>query len=138
MNAAPRPRARLVELSRYEALKLLGSAPLGRVAFTDQALPTIRPVNHVMDGDAIVIRTDSGSALLKRTLDTEVVAYEADLLDPADRTGWSVIVTGIATRVSDPADLARYQAMLVPWVDAEMGHVVRIQPDIVSGYRLER
>ena len=138
MNAAPRPRARLVELSRYEALKLLGSAPLGRVAFTDQALPTIRPVNHVMDGDAIVIRTHSGSALLKRTLDTEVVAYEADLLDPADRTGWSVVVTGIATRVSDPADLARYQAMLVPWVDAEMGHVVRIQPDIVSGYRLER
>ncbi|WP_369240902.1 pyridoxamine 5'-phosphate oxidase family protein [Streptomyces sp. R21] len=138
MNAAPRPRARLVELSRYEALKLLGSAPLGRVAFTDRALPAIRPVNHVMDGDTIVIRTHSGSALLKRTLDTEVVAYEADLLDPAARTGWSVVVTGIATRVSDPADLARYQAMLVPWVDAEMGHVVRIQPDIVSGYRLER
>ncbi|MET7702556.1 MULTISPECIES: pyridoxamine 5'-phosphate oxidase family protein [unclassified Streptomyces] len=138
MSAGPPPQVRMVELGRHEALKLLGSAQLGRVAFTDQALPAIRPVNHVMDGDTIVIRTHSGSALLKRTLDSEVVAYEADLLDPAARTGWSVVVTGIATRVSDPDDLARYQALLVPWVDAEMGHVVCIQPDIVSGYRLER
>jgi len=138
VSDAPLPPARLVELSRREALKLLGSARLGRVAFTEQALPAIRPVSHVMDGDTIVIRTHSGSALLKRTVDSEVVAYEADLLDPAARTGWSVVVTGMATRVSDPDELARYQALLVPWVDAGTGHVVRIRPDIVSGYRLER
>ncbi|MFE7276106.1 pyridoxamine 5'-phosphate oxidase family protein [Streptomyces sp. NPDC057623] len=141
MNPAscePVPVARMVELSRDEALKLLGTVPLGRVAFTDQALPTIRPVNHlVIEGD-IIVRTHDGSALLGRALLSEVVAYEADEIDPATRTGWSVVVTGTATRVADAAELAHYQRLLTPWVDAEVGQVVRIRPEIVSGYRLVR
>ncbi|KUL24688.1 hypothetical protein ADL12_36420 [Streptomyces regalis] len=128
----------MVELSRVEALDLLGTVQLGRVAFTDQALPAIRPVNHlVVEGD-IIVRTHGGSALLGRALLSEVVAYEADEIDPVTRTGWSVLVTGTATRVADAAELARYQGLLTPWIEAEMGQVVRIRPEIVSGYRLVR
>jgi len=81
----------MVELGRDEALKLLAEAPLGRVVFSHQALPAIRPVNHLVEpnGD-IVIRTHTGAALLGRAARSEVVAYEADDLDPATRTGWSV------------------------------------------------
>lgn len=128
--------ARMVELSRDEALKLLGTVHLGRVAFTDQALPAIRPVNHLVDDGDIIVRTHGGSALLARALQSEVVAYEADEIDAATRTGWSVVVTGTATRVTDPGALIRYERLLMPWVDAEMGQVVRIRPEIVSGYRL--
>ena len=67
-----------------------------------------------------------------------MVAYEADEIDPATRTGWSVVVTGTATRVADPAELARYQRLLTPWIDAAMRQLVRIRPEIVSGYRLVR
>jgi hypothetical protein len=56
----------MVELSRDEALTLLGSVQLGRVAFTDQALPAIRPVNRFVDTGDIIVRTRGGSALLGR------------------------------------------------------------------------
>ncbi|MET8247652.1 pyridoxamine 5'-phosphate oxidase family protein [Streptomyces sp. NPDC005202] len=132
-----RAGARMVQLSREEALKLLASVPLGRIGFTQHALPAIRPVNHVVHAGAVVIRTHTGSALLNHSLRTEVVAYEADEIDPATHTGWSVVVTGLATRVTDPDDLARYQGLLVPWIDAGMAYVVRIVPELVTGYRLE-
>ena len=130
--------ARMIELSREEALKLLASVPLGRVGFTHRALPMIRPVNHLMDGDHIVIRTHAGSALLSNTPTAEVVVYEADRLDLETRTGWSVMVTGRANRVTSPLEVARYQKMLLPWVDMDMDHVVRISTEVVTGYRLER
>lgn len=129
---------RMVELSRSDALALLASVSFGRVAFSRRALPAIRPVNHLMDQGAVVIRTHSGSMLLDGSMASEVVAYEADTIDPRTHTGWSVVVTGIATRVTDPDDLVRYRTLLVPWVDTEMAHVVRIVPELVSGYRLER
>ncbi|UIX34232.1 pyridoxamine 5'-phosphate oxidase family protein [Streptomyces sp. GQFP] len=139
MTAGLSPRVRMVELGRDEALKLLAEAPLGRVVFSHQALPAIRPVNHLVeDSGDIVIRTHTRAALLGRAALSEVVAYEADALDPATRTGWSVVVTGTASQVSDPAELDRYQAVLAPWVDTEMDHVVRIRADIVTGYRLVR
>lgn len=132
----PASPARMVELGRDEALKLLGSVQLGRVAFTDQALPAIRPVNHLVDEGDIIVRTHGGSALLGHALQSEVVAYEADEIDATTQTGWSVVVTGTATRVVDPGTLARYRSLLMPWIDAEMEQVVRIRPEIVNGYRL--
>ncbi|WP_405959638.1 pyridoxamine 5'-phosphate oxidase family protein [Streptomyces sp. NBC_00024] len=60
-------------------------------------------------------------ALLGRAALSEVVAYEADDLDPVTRTGWSVVVTGTASRVLDPAELTRYQAALTSWVEGGHG-----------------
>ncbi|MDW8804751.1 pyridoxamine 5'-phosphate oxidase family protein [Streptomyces scabiei] len=137
MTTAASRRACLVGLDRGQALQLPAPAPLGRVVFSHQALPAIRPVNHLVEANGdIVIRTHTGAALLGRAVRSEVVAYEADALDPAARTGWSVVVTGAASPVSDPVELARYLAVLTPWVDTEMEHVVRFRADIVTGYRL--
>src|SRR3954466_6782986 len=89
---SPGPR-RSVELDSAEALRLLGSVSLGRVVFTLHALPTVRPVNHVLDGGDIVIRTHEGTALTSLTQRADgpgvVVAYEADDIDAATRLGWS-------------------------------------------------
>lgn len=41
----------------------LDSVSLGRIVFTRHALPTVRPVNHVLDHGDIVIRTHDGSAV---------------------------------------------------------------------------
>ncbi|MCX5239021.1 pyridoxamine 5'-phosphate oxidase family protein [Streptomyces prunicolor] len=137
MTAGIPQRVHMVELGRDEALKLLAEAPLGRVVFSHHALPAIRPVNHLVEANGdIVIRTHTGAALLGRAARSEVVAYEADDLDPATRTGWSVVVTGAAGPVTDPAELTRYRTQLTPWVDTEMEHVVRIHADVVTGYRL--
>ncbi|MEU6849409.1 pyridoxamine 5'-phosphate oxidase family protein [Actinacidiphila alni] len=133
-----RPPARMVELSETEALRLLAGATWGRVIFTHHALPAVRPVNHVLHDGHIVIRTHSGAAILRPAGTGEVVAYESDLMDESDRTGWSVTVTGTATLVSDPGDVAFYESLLRPWTDDAMEHVIRISTEIVTGYRLTR
>ncbi|WP_084965757.1 pyridoxamine 5'-phosphate oxidase family protein [Thermoactinospora rubra] len=50
-------------LSRRECLELLASAPIGRIVFTDRALPAVQPVNFRLDGERVVIRTTTGSKL---------------------------------------------------------------------------
>src|SRR6266704_6915254 len=44
--------------------------------------------------------------------DGAVVCYEADELDPVRHTGWSVIATGMARLVRDPAAVTRYEQLL--------------------------
>jgi hypothetical protein len=130
---------RLTELDRGHSLRLLGSVSLGRIVFTQHAMPAIRPVNHVLDGGDIIIRSHSGAAIVSETSTASgvVVAYEADAIDPVERLGWSVVVTGTASLVRDPSDVARYQQILVPWVAREMDQVIRIRPGIVTGFRLD-
>jgi hypothetical protein len=125
-------------LSRQASLDLLGSVPFGRVVFSQRALPAIRPVNHAVDGGEIIIRTDLGSALsVETTLSGGiVVAYEADAIDAATRTGWSVVVTGAATTVTDADEIARYERLLQPWVDGAKDWVIRISVDLITGQRL--
>ena len=46
----------------------------------------------------------------------EIVAFEVDDLDAVTSSRGSVMVTGSAALVGDPAAIARYQAIpLVPW-----------------------
>jgi hypothetical protein len=129
---------RLTNLSRQECLRLLGSVPLGRIVFTLGALPAIRPVNHALVDDDIVIRTQLGSSIgAGARRGGVVVAYEADDIDLSGHTGWSVVVTGIAELVRDPGELARYADTPVPWVDQPTDCVIRIRPELVNGYRLD-
>ena len=44
-------------LDEAAAMRLLASVDYGRVVFTLAALPAIRVVNHLVDGDRIIIRT---------------------------------------------------------------------------------
>ncbi|MEU6379810.1 pyridoxamine 5'-phosphate oxidase family protein [Streptomyces sp. NPDC046909] len=135
--SGPLSGTQMIELDQEESLKLLASVSMGRVGFTHQALPVIRPVNHLVNDDGdIVIRTHAGAALLASASASEVVVYEADRIDEDTHAGWSVMVTGRASRVSDPQALSRYHAELTPWINTEMEHVVLIQAELVTGYRL--
>jgi hypothetical protein len=127
----------LEALPREESLRLLASTSLGRVVFTHFALPAIRPVNHMVEGDTIIIRTHLGAVIASAVDGTgTVVAYEADMIGPDDHLGWSVIVVGRANRVTDPGEIARYQHALRPWVSGDMDEVIVITADMVDGFRL--
>ncbi|GAA3384158.1 pyridoxamine 5'-phosphate oxidase family protein [Streptomyces racemochromogenes] len=123
-----------------EALALLDTVEVGRVVFTRNALPAVRPVNHVVDAGDIVIRVQDDStlaALLSAHAGTGVVvAYEADSIEPFDHLGWSVVVTGYATAVTDPHEIERYAGLLQPWVEGTTSGAIRIRPDLVTGFRL--
>ncbi|GAB1332122.1 pyridoxamine 5'-phosphate oxidase family protein [Streptomyces sennicomposti] len=140
--AAGETRAhRRIELGHAEALRLLGSVSLGRIVFTRQALPTVRPVDHVLDDGDIVIRTHEGAALTSHAQQTDstgvVVAYEADAIDPDTHLGWSVVVTGYAQLVTDPVELERIRGLLQPRAPMEpLDQAVRIRPELVTGVLL--
>lgn len=126
-------------LTRQECMRLLGSVPLGRIVFTLGALPAIRPVNHALVDDDIIIRSHAGSGITNAGARRGgvVVAYEADEIDIVAHTGWSVVATGLAELVREPGEVERYLAALEPWVDQPMDSVIRIRPELVTGYRLE-
>ena len=76
-----------LELTTAESWQLLASVSLGRIVFTQHAMPAIRPVNHLVDDQAIIVRSHLGAAIVAHAAadDGVVVCYEADELDPVRR-----------------------------------------------------
>ena len=121
-------------LDRQECLRLLAKVPVGRVVYTRRALPAVLPVNFSLDTDSSVLLCTSASSDLVRAIDGVVVAFEADDFDAATRSGWSVVVTGRATVVSDPAEHERLSRTGPrSWVVTRDGVFVRIESDMVTG-----
>jgi hypothetical protein len=131
------PAAGAQMLDPTDAMRLLASIEFGRVVFTLNALPAIRPVNHLVDGGRIMIRTRLTSAISNavRSADGVVVAYEADSIDPQTRSGWSVVATGPAHTLTDPDQITFYERQFDPWVN-HADTVVAIEPAIVTGLRI--
>jgi hypothetical protein len=128
----------LQELTQTESLRLLSSVPVGRVVFTHHALPAIRPVNHLVIDNKIIIITSLGSAISSQAGSDggTVVAYEADSIDPDTHLGWSVVVIGKAGRVASETEAADYRRALQPWIAGEVDDVIVIRAELVTGYRL--
>ena len=129
-------RSGMEVLSRETSLRLLAGVPVGRVVVSERALPMAFPVNFaILDGD-IVFRTSTGSKL-GAAVQKEVLAFEADCIDPDLRAGWSVLVQGWASLITRPDELARADALgLHSWAPTTRGHFVRIHTEMVSGRRL--
>lgn len=126
-------------LTREQAMRLLRSVSMGRIAFTYRAMPAIRPVNHMVDEDGlIVIRSHEGAAIVTASDAGRgtVVCYEADQIETDTRTGWTVVVTGLARIVDDPAQAAAYRRELHPWVTGQMDYIIRIEPTIITAFEL--
>jgi nitroimidazol reductase NimA-like FMN-containing flavoprotein (pyridoxamine 5'-phosphate oxidase superfamily) len=138
VRARPTQPRQTLELTGGECWQLLSSVSLGRIVFTHRAMPAIRPVNHLVDDETVIIRSHLGAAVVARASAEAgtVVCYEADDLDPVRHTGWSVIATGMARLVRDPAAIARYEQLLEPWVTGQMDYVIAIKPQIIAGLRL--
>jgi hypothetical protein len=126
------------KLPPEESMRLLSSVALGRVVFTARALPAIRLVSHVVDGDQVVIRTGADAPVTAELISGRgtVVAYEADLIDPADHLGWSVTVIGEARQVADPRQAEAYRWALRSWEASGADQIITIQAGMVTGFRL--
>jgi nitroimidazol reductase NimA-like FMN-containing flavoprotein (pyridoxamine 5'-phosphate oxidase superfamily) len=120
-----------VPLDRAECLRLLGEHCVGRIAVVDRDdLPFVVPVNYVVECDTILFRTHSGTKLdgLRR----RPVAFQVDSIDERRRTGWSVLVQGVAHEAS-PHDVA---AEPEPWIAAGP-HWIQVVPRFITGRRFE-
>jgi nitroimidazol reductase NimA-like FMN-containing flavoprotein (pyridoxamine 5'-phosphate oxidase superfamily) len=128
---------RIETLTTDESLQLLSTASVGRIAVTRDALPVILPVNYVVDGTSLVIRTTDGAILRAARAGGAVVAFEVDNLEEQTMTGWSVLVTGTLREVTAVSAVLRAEQLpLAPWAGGERRHFVRITPGLVSGRRI--
>jgi len=114
-------------------MRLMSSVPVGRIIYTRQALPAVEMVNFALvDGD-IVIRTSAEGKLAAATRGA-VVAFEADSVDLAEHTGWSVTIVGQARAVTDGAEIRQLEGQVPPsWVTRDSDHFIRISPAMVNG-----
>ncbi len=132
----PLAPSELHELKRTECLRLLAHGAVGRVAFTDGALPAVQPVAYHLDDEEIVFRTKNGSKLAAATRHA-VVGFEVDDFDLEARTGWSVLGVGEAYEIVDPARLAALaDTHTDPWVQGHDAHTIAIPLQLVTGRRL--
>ncbi len=122
-------------LNRRQCLDLLQDVRVGRLVFTEDALPAVQPVNFRLWRDDIVVRVAGGAKLTAAT-EKSVVAFQADELDPDLRTGWSVTVVGHASPITDIDELVEVSGTFVqPWVDGRRDHFIRIESEKMTGRR---
>ena len=127
--------ARVDVLTHAECVNLLRDTEIGRVVYTDRALPAVLPVAYLVDGDTLVVRTARGSRLANAS-DGEVLAFEADDARPATRQGWSVVVTGKAWIETDDDEVGRLDRVLRTWVPGSKDVFIRIPLNLVTGRRV--
>ena len=126
--------SKIGDLDEATCVRLLESTPIGRIGFaTDDGL-LVLPVNFKWYDDSIVFRTLEGQKLAAAA-EHQRVCFEVDQWDAATRTGWSVVVQGVAREVTSWAEDAHLdQIGLVPWAKDEWRPIwVRIDPTKVSG-----
>jgi uncharacterized protein len=123
----------LAMLSREQCLRLMATAPVGRIIYTRHAMPAVELVNFTIDAGDIVIRTAPSGKLLA-AIRGAVVAFEADAYDAVTRSGWSVTAVGHAREVTDPADTGMLRTTGPhPWAPGHHPYFVRITPGQLTG-----
>jgi uncharacterized protein len=128
----------LDEIDAEECWRLLATQPVGRVAVIVGHYPLVFPVNFALDGRAIVYRTGTGAKVY--SVHRSNVTFEVDQIDPIHRTGWSVMVKGVAQELhAERSRKAISRAELTgatPWAPGQRDHVIRIIADQITGRRI--
>lgn len=123
-------------LTEAECLDLLRDVDVGRLAvrLADGGVD-IFPVNFIVDHGTVVFCTAAGTKLT--SIDEEpTVAFEADRFDWYERTAWSVVVKGEASRINDQAVLLELiEGNLDSWQHERKPVFVRIVPSATTGRR---
>jgi nitroimidazol reductase NimA-like FMN-containing flavoprotein (pyridoxamine 5'-phosphate oxidase superfamily) len=128
----------LEKLAPGECLALLRARELGRVGLQVGDRPVILPVNYRVVANAVVFRTAPGTKL-DAALMRAPVAFEVDDVEMNGRSGWSVLLVGHATELTDRASLEEAKRLDVsPWAPGSHEHFVIVTADEVSGRRFDR
>ncbi|HEV7209595.1 MAG TPA: pyridoxamine 5'-phosphate oxidase family protein [Mycobacteriales bacterium] len=123
-------------LDRAECLRLLATAAVGRIVFTERALPAVIPVSYGLDGERIVIKTSAGSAVVGAGRHA-IVAFQVDELDRGSHTGWSVVATGPARLCIDQVEIAHLDRLPLPaWTPGHGERYLLIEPELFTGRML--
>jgi nitroimidazol reductase NimA-like FMN-containing flavoprotein (pyridoxamine 5'-phosphate oxidase superfamily) len=135
--AAPTDHIGLEVLSNAECDSLLAETKIGRIAFVADGDVVIFPVNYRFVDHTIVFRTADGTKL-EVAANHQPVAFEIDGYDVEAKSGWSVLVKGIARYVMEDEEEALLADLdLRPWAPlTQVRRWVRISPEEITGRKI--
>lgn len=112
---------------------------VGRLGYVRDGRAVVVPVNYRVDRDSRLVLLSVEGEKLDAARRGEVLSLQVDGIDELYHSGWSVLASGPSEEVTDPAEVAELQDLLLrPWsVDAAGGSWIRIHPDRIEGRRLE-
>lgn len=125
------------ELDAEQCWSLLGSSGVGRFAFVHAGRVAVYPVGYLVYGGAVYFRTSPGGTV-SQSLPQDGVALQIDAAQPAQKSGWSVMVSGSAETVHDSAELTALFGQMAeePWAGGVRDLFVRIRPSELTGRRV--
>ena len=133
----PTDHVGLEVLSNAQCDELLADNTIGRLAFVSDGDVVIFPVNYRYTNHTIVFRTADGTKL-DVAANHQPVAFEIDGYDLESKTGWSVLVKGIARYVMEETEEAELADLdLRPWAPlTRVRRWVRISPEEITGRKI--
>jgi nitroimidazol reductase NimA-like FMN-containing flavoprotein (pyridoxamine 5'-phosphate oxidase superfamily) len=133
MQTQPGAPAQLFDLDPDECWELAAGRPVGRLAWTgSHGRPVVIPVNFTVDGHAVHIRTSAYSEAARRC-DDSPVAFEVDTFDATERSGWSVLMRGVAhVDLYEPIGPNDPE----PWAGGTRRLRLRVEVDEITGRRV--
>lgn len=136
LETSPHHRGHIEELDERTSRERLRRVGTARVVHVVADEPQIAVVNIGMDGDDVVVRCTRGSRLATALATPGApVLIQADELDPASRSGWSVVARGRMTPVLDQVETTRLDRTMPPsWILGDVGGTwLRLTVDEISG-----
>lgn len=133
---ATRPLSR--DLDDEECRHLLGTTPIGRLGFTDRALPMILPAHYTVREPEVVLASLPDSKVNAAARAT-IVAFETDHYDPGRQEGWCVSLVGPSRLICDPDEVSALDGLdFAPWTGDPRQHYIGIRIAMLRGRRLSR
>ena len=127
----------LETLTTEQCREHLAGGGVGRFLFVEPRQgPVAIPVNYLMDGDGIVFRTGSQTSVAG-AVSQQQVSFDVDHFDDALSEGWSVLLSGTARIITDPAELEHAAALgIEPWAGGDRDVYVRMSASQITGRRI--
>ncbi len=135
-----RPRLSVQALTIADFLEVddcydkLASKEIGRILFSQGALPVMTPARYAVNGRDLYLLTGP-NAEQHAGISGAVIAFEVDDLDPCTGSGWTVTVTGIAEACTHPSRWPLVARLGLAPLDGHWACVFRLRLGIVSGRR---
>ena len=126
------------DLEEAVCWRLVSRVAVGRVGFVYDGEPMVLPVNcQALDG-LIAFRT-AGDSMLHNLGNGTHVAFEADHVDAASESGWSVLIRGELWQLDDDQLAQRLRdSPSRPWAPGRIDRWMVIKPASISGRAITR
>ena len=123
-------------LSPDDCARLLEGESVGRLAIVAHGRPQIFPINYKFAEGVVLFRSSAGFKLEHSPMSD--VAFEIDHVDVQAGVAWSVLVEGVAYRITDAMDplATRLRGVaLQPLAPGAHEEWIGIYPSVISGRR---